>query len=323
MKKFAINRLSESARATLARHFLALPVQDRSLRFGMALAPAVISAYVDQINLDRDAVLGVHDERNALVGVAHVAIEDDHAEVALSVLPAHRRRGIGSALFRRAIAHARIRRMPRLLMHYLTANVPIMRMAQKFGLVIVESGSDTDAFLELQPAPSTVLGATSNEALDTSALVRQPSSPPLLETHWSRMLYYDLFSANAEECGSDPVGTAARDLRAPTRSTHQKDGGIPVAAKESDRNNAPQRSGFSPQSAAILLVVFIGLYLAVAGASHVGSPDAELAPDRPEISAMISASKSPSAESGDANSQRTESLEECGPGPVNNSSTSD
>ena len=72
MKKFAVHRLSESARATLARHFLALPVQDRSLRFGMALGPAVIASYVDQINLERDAVLGVHDERNALVGVAHV-----------------------------------------------------------------------------------------------------------------------------------------------------------------------------------------------------------------------------------------------------------
>jgi hypothetical protein len=73
MKKFAVHRLSESARVTLRGDFNALPAQDRSLRFGMALGP-MLSPYVDRMNLERDAVLGVHDDRNALVGVAHVAI---------------------------------------------------------------------------------------------------------------------------------------------------------------------------------------------------------------------------------------------------------
>jgi GNAT superfamily N-acetyltransferase len=323
MKKFAVHRLSESARATVARHFLALPVQDRSLRFGMALGPAVIAAYVGQIDLDRDAVLGVHDERNALIGVAHVAIEDDQAEVALSVLPGHRRRGIGSALFRRAIAHARIRRMPRLFMRCLTANVPIMRLAQKFGMVIVESGSDADAFLDLQPASSTAVGAARNDATDANAVVRTPSSAPLIETHWSRILYYDLFSAESGECGSDPAVAAARDARLSTQSMHQKHGGILVAEKESRRNNAPQRNGFFTEAAAILLVVFVGLYLAVASASRVGAPDAELAPDRLDLSATVSASKPPAVESLDANSQPAQSLGECGSGPVSNASMSD
>lgn len=323
MKKFAVHRLSESARATLARHFNALPAQDRSLRFGMALGPTVIAAYVDQMNLEQDAVLGVHDERNALVGVAHVAIEGDHAELALSVLPGHRRRGIGSALFRRAIAHARIRRMPRLIMHCLTANVPIMRMAQKFGMVVVENGHHADAFLDLHPASSTAHGALRNGTTDTGALVLRPSSPPLIETHWTRILYYDLFSSNSDDYESDPAGATAGESQPPIRSMHEKDGGILVAEKESGRNNAPQGSGFFTQAAAIVLVVFIGLYLAVAAASHVGSPDAALAPEHPPMSAMTGASKPPSTESLDAASHFTEKMDECGPGPMNDPSTSD
>src|SRR5258708_37797677 len=84
---FAIQRLNEGVRASLVAHFLALPMRDRSLRFGAALAPTVIAKYVDGIDFDRDAVLGLHDDRLALVGVAHVAFVDDLAEVGLSVLP--------------------------------------------------------------------------------------------------------------------------------------------------------------------------------------------------------------------------------------------
>ncbi len=152
MMKIAINRLSESARPTLAQHFLALPMRDRNLRFGAALAPSLIAAYVDRIDLERDAVLGVHDDRNVLVGVAHVAVLDNQAELALSVLPVHRRRGIASALFRRAIGLARSRRVARLFMRFLTANIAIRCLAQKFRMNIVESGSDADAYLNLQSA---------------------------------------------------------------------------------------------------------------------------------------------------------------------------
>ncbi len=148
----AVQRLNESIRATLVTHFLALPMKDRSLRFGAALAPGIIAAYVDGIDFDRDAVFGVHDDRLALVGVAHVAIEDGLAELGLSVLPAHRGRGIGGALFKRTVAHARNRYVPRLLMHCLSGNEPIMRMAQKFRMNIVAGPGDADAYIKLPPA---------------------------------------------------------------------------------------------------------------------------------------------------------------------------
>lgn len=159
MMTVAVQRLNEGARAALVAHFLALPTADRRLRFGSSLSPESIAAYVDEIDFDRDAVFGVHDDRLALVGVAHVAFGDDLAELGLSVLPAHRGHGVGGALFERAAAHARNRFIPRLFMHCLTENAPIIRMARRFGMAIVMDAGDANAHLKLPPAsPASITG---------------------------------------------------------------------------------------------------------------------------------------------------------------------
>ena len=145
----AVQRLDEGDRNAVKEHFFALPVRDQSLRFGIAMAPAVIAAYVDRIDLVRDAIFGIRDDRRVLVGVAHVAVEDQIAELGLSVLPEHRRRGFASALFRRAAAHARSRFAPKLLMHFLWTNVPILRIARRFGMNIVAQGGNAVADLKL------------------------------------------------------------------------------------------------------------------------------------------------------------------------------
>ena len=69
----AVQRIYEGARAGLATHFHALPPEDRRLRFGSSLSPEGVDAYVDGIDFDLDAVFAVHDDRLALIGVAHVA----------------------------------------------------------------------------------------------------------------------------------------------------------------------------------------------------------------------------------------------------------
>ena len=122
---------------------------DRYLRFGSPFGPTAISAYVDRIDFDRDTVFGVYGDRLELGGVAHVAFGDDLAELALSVLPAYRRRGIGNALFKRALAHACGRCVSRLVMYFLSENAPITRIAQRFGMDIAADDVNADA-----PAPS-------------------------------------------------------------------------------------------------------------------------------------------------------------------------
>lgn len=164
---FAVHRLNEHKRAQLVAHFLALSAKDRCLRFCTSLAPTVIASYVDRIDFASDEVLGVHDDRQVLVGAAHVAFEDDRAELALSVLSGHRRRGIAGALFRHALAHVRQRRMPKLYMHCLSGNAPIMHIAHKYGMDIVAGAGAADAYLELH---STISGEV--ETRETKLAVR-------------------------------------------------------------------------------------------------------------------------------------------------------
>lgn len=153
MMTYTVERLSDDMRPSLVAHFLALPLKDRSLRFGMALAPTVIAAYVDRIDFERDLVFGVRGDRLAPVGVGHLAIEGDLAELALSVLPANRRRGIGSELFRRAVSEARARCIPSVCMHCLSGNTPVIRIAQRFGMDLITSEGDAAAYLNLQSLP--------------------------------------------------------------------------------------------------------------------------------------------------------------------------
>jgi GNAT superfamily N-acetyltransferase len=149
---FAIQRLDARSRAALKSHFLALPAGDRRLRFGASLVPERVAAYVDEIDFDRDAVFAAHDDRLALVGVAHVAFTGEHAELGLSVLPGHRGSGVGGALFERATTHARNRFVSSLFMHCLAENAPIMRMARRFDMAVVTESGDAEAHLALSPA---------------------------------------------------------------------------------------------------------------------------------------------------------------------------
>ena len=147
-----VHRLDPDLRPTLVAHFLSLPPIDRHLRFGTGLAPRVIARYVERINFKRDAVFGVHDDSLALVGVAHVAFDGERAELGLSVLPEHRHHGVGDALFKRTLMHARNRGAPEVFMQFLSSNVPMRLIAQRFGMDIVSRGVETYARLELLPA---------------------------------------------------------------------------------------------------------------------------------------------------------------------------
>ncbi|HVN33871.1 MAG TPA: GNAT family N-acetyltransferase [Casimicrobiaceae bacterium] len=154
-----VQRLTEGTRTALAAHFLTLSAEDRRLRFGASTSAERIEAYVAGIDFGHDAVFGVFDDELALVGVAHVAFMDDAAELGISVLPEHRGRGAGRALFARASEHARNRFVPRLFMHCLSENAAMMHIARASGMDIVAEAGDADAHLALSPAsPASVTG---------------------------------------------------------------------------------------------------------------------------------------------------------------------
>jgi GNAT superfamily N-acetyltransferase len=147
-----VHRLAEAARPKLRDHFLRLDAEDVRLRFGAPLGPEGIEAYVERIDFDTDAVFGVYEDELGLAAAAHVAFGADGAELGVSVLPGHRSRGIGSALFARAVEHARNRFVTRMYMHCLAENAAMMHIAKKSGMKICVDTGEAEAFLKLEPA---------------------------------------------------------------------------------------------------------------------------------------------------------------------------
>jgi GNAT superfamily N-acetyltransferase len=147
-----IRELSRSERLALEAHFLALGAHDRRLRFGVPLSDSGIRSYVARIDLERDALFGVTGDDLRLVGVAHLARGEGHAELGISVLEPARGRGVGGALLARAHLRARNWGVHALFMHCLAENAAMMHLARKQGMAIVTEAGESDAWLALPPA---------------------------------------------------------------------------------------------------------------------------------------------------------------------------
>lgn len=155
-----IRELARVERPALETHFLSLGAQDRRLRFGALLNDFAVREYVRRIDFGQDAAFGVFDDELQLLGAAHLARSNGHAELGISVLEGHRSRGIGGALLARAHLHARNWGVHALFMHCLTENGAMLRLARRQGMQIVAEAGEADAWLKLAPADaSSYLGA--------------------------------------------------------------------------------------------------------------------------------------------------------------------
>lgn len=163
-----VQRLGSAARAAYLAHLCVLAPEDLRLRFGSVPSPAALATYVHGIDFATDVLFGVHDARLALVGAVHLAINGDLAELGVSVAPAARKAGVGTALVARAAEHARNRAVPCLYMHCLAENVQMVRIAQRAGMDVIFDRGDADAHLALPPA--TALSYASEMLADRVAL---------------------------------------------------------------------------------------------------------------------------------------------------------
>lgn len=144
-----VKDLRASDRTLLAEHFLRLDAGDRRLRFGALLSDGAVRDYVGRIDFDRDAVFGVLDDDLRLLGAAHVARAGGEVELGISVLPEHRRHGLGAALLERASLRARNWGKRALYIHCLSENETMMRLARKQSMRVVVEAGEADAWLEL------------------------------------------------------------------------------------------------------------------------------------------------------------------------------
>jgi RimJ/RimL family protein N-acetyltransferase len=152
-----IRSLGPRHRDRIAQHLLALDADDRYLRFGYAATDEQIRRYVQSLDFDRDEIFGIVNRRLELVAMAHLAMPKEEAlhgiaEFAVSVARQARGRGLGSRLFERACIHARNEGIDQLMIHALSENKAMLRIARKAGATLERSGSETEAFLRLPPA---------------------------------------------------------------------------------------------------------------------------------------------------------------------------
>jgi RimJ/RimL family protein N-acetyltransferase len=156
-----IKELGESERPLYYAHLASLGEQDRYLRFGSPLSDAAIESYVERIDFSTDTLFGVFDDALNLAAAGHFAPintreeEDDprlrSAEFGLSVSEGARGKGLGTALFLRAAAHARNLGIGMLFMHCLSENRAMMHIARKAGMEIQQTHGEADAYLALKP----------------------------------------------------------------------------------------------------------------------------------------------------------------------------
>ena len=152
-----IRSLGPRQRPRILAHLLALDTHDRYLRFGYAASDAHIARYVDQLDFERDEVFGVHGRRLDLLAMAHLSYmghdlsHPTSAEFGVSVLPRLRGHGIGARLFERACLHARNRTIDTMIVHALTENRPMLKIARDAGATLEHEGADSTAVLRLPP----------------------------------------------------------------------------------------------------------------------------------------------------------------------------
>jgi GNAT superfamily N-acetyltransferase len=157
-----IRDLHARHRRRILDHLLHLDDHDRYLRFGFQATQEQMSKYVASIDFKRDEVFGIFNRRLQLVAVAHLAAmpgKGPHGESSrgramefgVSVLPDGRGRGLGMRLFMHAITPARNQGASHLMIHALSENAPMLKIAAKAGSVVERDGPDAEAWLKLPP----------------------------------------------------------------------------------------------------------------------------------------------------------------------------
>jgi GNAT superfamily N-acetyltransferase len=126
--------ISSRPSASQAGGTSAPPTWTNGERFGFPIGDAVISEHVQRIDLRNDQILALFDDDLDVVAAAHIVRAcDDVAEFALSVDREWRGRGVGSALFDRAVLWARNRGIRQAIVYCLNENQATRHIVRKAG----------------------------------------------------------------------------------------------------------------------------------------------------------------------------------------------
>ncbi|MGZ8996033.1 MAG: N-acetyltransferase family protein [Rhodospirillales bacterium] len=135
------------------QHLLRLSPADRRLRFGYAIEDTSVDAHLSGLSRPHDRILACFGDDLSIIGAVHIAFcGNKAAEFAFSVEACQRDRGIGTALFARAIIFARNRGVGSIHIHCLAVNREMRRLARHAGMEIVTADGESEGSLTLPRA---------------------------------------------------------------------------------------------------------------------------------------------------------------------------
>ena len=156
-KSVPIRSLGPRQRPAILRHILALDEHDRYLRFGYAANNDHIAKYVANLHFERDEIYGIYNRKLELIAMAHLAFNPSpsmkhQVEFGVSVSKTARGKGMGAQLFERALLHARNEGAIEMVIHALSENTAMLKIATNAGSKVVRDGSESEAHLSVPPA---------------------------------------------------------------------------------------------------------------------------------------------------------------------------
>lgn len=136
-------------------HLLSLDEESKYMRFGYHIRTEQIRELCKkwQENSDKHVIFAIENEDLEIVGIAHISLEDDPAELAFSVLKECQGQGMGDALMKRAIEFCQNHSIKTGCMVCLGSNDKIKSLARKHGILVKTEHGDASAEVQI-PAPS-------------------------------------------------------------------------------------------------------------------------------------------------------------------------
>ena len=135
------------------KHLLRLSSEERLNRFEHQVSDEQVKNYVQNIR-PNDIIIGLYSSQQ-VVGAAHLSVTDHHAfeegkaEVGLSVESEYQGLGLGTDLMQAAITQSQLRGYKKLTILCKSDNLPMIKIADKFGARIKSSNGQTYAYLNL------------------------------------------------------------------------------------------------------------------------------------------------------------------------------
>ena len=164
---YTIYKLEESEFHRYKLHLLSLDEESRYMRFGYHARTEQIVNLCNRWrdNAGKHVIFAIENDDLEVVGVAHISLEDDPAELAFSVLKECQGQGMGDALMTRAIEYCQNHSIKTGCMVCLGSNDKIKSLARKHGILVKTEHGDASAEVAIpEPNPLSIW----NEAVHNS-----------------------------------------------------------------------------------------------------------------------------------------------------------